>query len=143
MYKTIRIDGDPILTQIAQPVVNVAAEQRLVSNMLLLLTIDEEAVGLAAPQVGESKRIIVIRKGNALVPMINPIITGKFGGVEAANESCLSIPGKIVVVKRHRMVMLRYTDRRGNSQTLRARGKTARVIQHEVDHLDGILIGGR
>ena len=96
-------------------------------------------VGLAAPQIGELKRVIVVRNGNTFSPMINPAILKRTGNRFASKEGCLSLEGERVVM-RSPQVMVSYLDSNGKRQTKNFNGLAAIVIQHEVDHLNGVLI---
>lgn len=100
----------------------------------------EKGVGLAAPQVGENIRVILVLLDNKiLVPMINPEITGHCDDMEFGEEGCLSLPGQWGQVKRYKEITVRYLDTKGEGRTLKLEGFNARVVQHEVDHLEGIL----
>ncbi len=97
-----------------------------------------EGVGLAAPQVGVLRRVVVIDVGDGLVEMINPVITGR-EGEQCGREGCLSLPGRQAVVTRPEKVRVIFQDRRGQYQELEAEGLFARAVCHELDHLDGTL----
>ena len=100
----------------------------------------EKGVGLAAPQVGESLRIIVVLlDGKNTVPMINPDITDHSYETECGEEGCLSLPGKWGQVQRYKTILVKYIDEKGEKRILKLEGFNARVAQHEIDHLDGIL----
>lgn len=101
--------------------------------------IKTDGVGLAAPQIGKNIRLVVINSKNGVLCLINPKLTKKSWARELGQEGCLSIPGIFGVVKRHKKVSLTYYDQDGKKIKLTAEGMMARVIQHEVDHLDGIL----
>ncbi|OPZ70566.1 MAG: Peptide deformylase [Firmicutes bacterium ADurb.Bin456] len=95
-------------------------------------------VGLAAPQVGVSKRVVVMDAGEGLLELINPeIIFAE--GEQLDCEACLSIPGLTGEVARAQTVRVKYLDRSGKESIIEAEGFPARVFQHEIDHLDGIL----
>jgi peptide deformylase len=96
-------------------------------------------VGLAAPQVGISKRVIVVDVGDQLYEMVNPEIVEKSGEQIEPPEGCLSIPGLLGYVKRADKVRLKGQDRHGNPMELVAEGFLARAFQHEIDHLNGVL----
>ncbi len=98
----------------------------------------EECVGMAANMIGENKRIIILRDGPALTVMVNPRITARSGEFEA-EEGCLSLPG-LRKTKRYRRITVRYQDAGFRSRTGTFDGFTAQIIQHEIDHCDGILI---
>ncbi len=106
---------------------------------------ENHCIVLAAPQVGLSKRVLVIdlRQDNQPVyVMINPRITKREGEIEA-EEGCLSLPEVFGQVKRAERVQVSYVDREGEEQTLEAEGMLARAIQHEIDHLNGVLFPDR
>jgi len=96
-------------------------------------------VGLAAVQVGIDKQLVVIDVGQGLVKMANPTIIKK-AGCEACEEGCLSVPGVNVIIKRAKTVTVNYLNDTGEVVRLDAEGLLARAIQHEIDHLCGVLI---
>lgn len=142
--------GHPILRKPAQIVQDISTSdiQQLVTN-LIATVIDANGVGIAAPQVYMSKRIIIIRSypssryPNAPMmdplPMINPVITEYNGKQEKDWEGCLSIPGIRGFVPRAARITVRYSDRTGTQQITKFSGFVARIIQHEVDHLGGLV----
>lgn len=142
MKLEVRILGDPVLRAKAVPVAEITEEHReLIRNMFETMYA-EEGVGLAAPQVGVSERIIVIDPQNDEVPafaLINPEITELSKETEKGEEGCLSIPGLRDIVERPFRCMVRGTTPEGEVRELELDGLPARIIQHEVDHLDGIL----
>lgn len=104
----------------------------------------KDGAGLAAPQVGQNVRVIVIANGNTNISLINPEITKKSWARETEDEGCLSVlndKGEIIYgpVERHKKINCLYFDKQGNKRKLTAEKMLARVIQHEIDHLDGIL----
>jgi peptide deformylase len=101
---------------------------------------EEKGVGLAAPQVGVNKRIIIVfMDGKSVIPMINPEIIDYSKETEFGEEGCLSLPGKWGQVERYRQILVQYKDEKGDKRVLRLEGFNARIVQHEIDHLDGIL----
>ena len=140
----VRIYGDPVLRKRAQSVADDDPSlPALVENMLDTMRA-ENGLGLAAPQVGESVRVAVIDRrgtedGDSDLVMINPEITVSWGH-ESSEEGCLSLPEIWVKVKRASHLKLAYHDLSGEQQTLKASGRFAVAIQHELDHLDGVLI---
>lgn len=105
-----------------------------------------QGVGLAAPQVGALKRIIVVQanfKGRQLFVLINPKILKKSRQTEAIEEGCLSFPNVFLKIKRAKEVEVEGLDINGKQIKLKAKGLSARVFQHEIDHLDGILFFNR
>lgn len=98
-------------------------------------------VGLAAPQVGQNTRIIIATKNDGeVLSLINPEIVKKSLFKIKNEEGCLSVPGKLCVIRRHKTVEVKAKDRLGREVKLKANGLFAIVLQHEIDHLDGILI---
>lgn len=95
-----------------------------------------EGVGLAAPQVGILRRVVVIDIGDGLVEMINPVITSREGS-QCGREGCLSLPGRQGIVTRPNKVVVRFQDRKGVEMEMEAEGFMARAVCHELDHLDG------
>ena len=111
--------------------------QTLIDNMIKTM-IDNSGLGLAAPQVGESKRLFVYGHQRAMV-LINPVIFVVDGETSTQEEACLSIPNFQAHVVRASKITVTGMDREGVEQRFEADGMLARVIQHELDHLDGIL----
>ncbi len=101
--------------------------------------IKADGTGLAAPQIGKNKRIIVINAKDGIIYMVNPKITKKSLVREWGQEGCLSVPDVFGKVKRNKKITCCYIDLRGQAKKITAQGLMARVIQHEIDHLDGIL----
>lgn len=95
-----------------------------------------EGVGLAAPQVGILRRVVVIDIGEGLVEMVNPVITSCEGS-QCGREGCLSLPGRQGIVTRPNKVTVRFQDRKGVEMEMEAEGFMARAVCHELDHLDG------
>jgi peptide deformylase len=100
---------------------------------------EDNGIGIAAPQVAENSRIIIVETGDGPTVFINPWFIWKSFGQEIGEEGCLSVPGIWGLVKRSKSVFISYYDRAGNFKLLWARGLLARILQHEVDHLNGIL----
>jgi peptide deformylase len=99
---------------------------------------DAPGVGLAAPQIGVLKRVIVVDVGEGLIELINPeIIAAR--GKDVGPEGCLSVPGAQGEVPRAAAVTVRGLDRHGREREIKAEGLLARALQHEIDHLDGVL----
>ena len=96
--------------------------------------------GIAAPQVGRSERMCIVALSNRTFAMINPDITHFSKETEIGEEGCLSLPGIWINIPRAKDITVEYLDERGREQTLKISGWDARIIQHEVDHLDGKLI---
>ena len=138
----IRRLGDPVLKSSATPVDRFDESlRRQVSRMAGLMN-DALGVGLAAPQLGLSQRLLVYRVGPdaPLIALVNPRVEWASDDVETLDEGCLSIPGITVDVDRPIHVRVRAQDEEGDERLVEASGLEARVIQHEIDHLDGVLI---
>jgi peptide deformylase len=136
----VRRYGDPLLRRRAQAVDDVTpAIRRLVEDMTDTMY-DEVGIGLAAPQVGASLRLLVIgdEAGRGVQALVNPVIAEQ-GGSVLAEEGCLSLPGIFAEVTRAQWVKVEAQDLDGRPIALTARGLRARVFQHEIDHLDGVL----
>ncbi|HHT02516.1 MAG TPA: peptide deformylase [Firmicutes bacterium] len=138
MVREIALVGDPVLRRPAQPVKKVnAAIRQLLDDMVETMRA-APGVGLAAPQVGVSKRIIVIETEEGLLELINPEVV-RSSGREVAMEGCLSVPNKAGEVERATQVTVTGLDRQERRIWVEAQGFQARALQHELDHLDGIL----
>lgn len=137
----IKKSGDKVLREKAIPVKDPLDKdlQKLIAEMIETMRA-AKGVGLAAPQVGHSLRLCVIEEGGKLYVLINPRITSFSRSKELEEEGCLSIPGQFFPVSRHSEVQVRYLDKDGKSAKIKARGLLARALQHEIDHLDGILV---
>lgn len=103
-------------------------------------TVSADGLGLAAPQVGRLERVCIVKIGDKLTPLINPIITKKSSAVEIGEEGCLSLPNIWLEVPRAASIVVQYLNARGQEQERILEHMDARVVQHEVDHLEGILI---
>lgn len=108
-------------------------------NDMVFTMKEKDGVGLAAPQVGKNIRVITINTKEQPIIMINPIITKKSIFKEWGEEGCLSVPDTFGMVKRHKNLSCSYLDKFGNKKIIEAKGFMARIIQHEIDHLDTIL----
>lgn len=105
---------------------------------------EADGVGLAAPQIGKNIRMFVMNmnsggKDAVVVAVVNPIIVSHSAATVVAEEGCLSIPGLYGKVERWKELVMEYTDLDGDRRVLKLAGMNARVVQHEVDHLDGVL----
>src|SRR3954449_2183753 len=138
----IRRYGDPVLKSRATPVDRFDDSLRTQVSRMGAIMNDALGVGLAAPQIGLSQRLLVYRVGQdaPLVALVNPEIEWISGQEEPAEEGCLSIPGVAVDVERAVHVRVRAQDEAGDERMVEASGLEARVIQHEIDHLNGVLI---
>jgi len=138
--KTIRTFHDPILSKVCDPFDFAIDDARTINDMLATLKSARNGVGLAAPQIGWAKRVIVLRPERMLPPvvLINPIILECSERTETDTEGCLSYPGVYAPIERHWSVRVRYKQRDGTGVTRLFTGYDARIVQHEVDHLNGI-----
>ena len=142
MKLSVRILGDPVLRQRATEVVEISEATRELIRDMFDTMYAEEGVGLAAPQVGVSERIIVIDPQQDELPafaLINPEIVEVSKETEKGEEGCLSIPGLRELVERSYRVVVRGLTPEGQRRELDVQGLPARILQHEIDHLDGIL----
>jgi peptide deformylase len=133
----------PVLNSIAEPVAVVNEEiQQLVADMILTMN-QAQGVGLAAPQVGVGKRLMICKLDGADTPMINPVVTSYSSETRVDEEGCLSLPGVWLNAARSQSVTVEFLDVQGEQQILHLSGFPARIVQHELDHLDGILLHDR
>ena len=136
--RNIRISTDEVLRKKCKPV------KEITPNLLTLLDdmadtmYEANGVGLAAPQVGILKRVVVIDVGEGLVELINPVIL-ETSGSQIDDEGCLSVPGKYAPVERPYYAKVESMDRDGNTFIIEGEELMARALCHEIDHLDGIL----
>ncbi len=137
--------GNPVLKMISQPVAKIDKKvKRTLKDLTDTLHQEDTGIGLAAPQVGILQRMVVIDVGDehGLLELINPEITRREGKVSVV-EGCLSVPGFEGEVERSEKVDCVYFDSKGRKQFVAAEGILAICIQHELDHLDGILFTDR
>lgn len=99
-----------------------------------------EGVGLAAPQVGQSLRVCIALLSGKTTAFINPRITWRSSEEHTAEEGCLSLPDTWVLVPRARAIAVRFQNKKGKEEERRLEELPARILQHEIDHLDGVLI---
>ncbi len=142
--KKILIEPDPILRKISAPLEKVDKHTRKLMDDMLETMYEAPGIGLAAVQVGILKRLIVIdiskgeQEKNPLF-LINPEITFKSSKTSIFEEGCLSLPGHFAEIERPAECHLKYLDYNGKEKKLTAEGILATCIQHEIDHLDGVL----
>lgn len=143
----IIIHPNPILRKKSQEINLTDIASKKIKELLLNMEItmkEKDGAGLAAPQIGLNIRLIVINQDSKTLFMFNPKITKKSWAKETEEEGCLSVLGKkgeilYAPVSRHKKINCLYFDSKGKKKTLTAEKMLARVIQHEIDHLDGIL----
>ena len=143
----VRIYGDPVLRLKAKPIAEVAETIKPFVHDMFDTMFAEDGVGLAAPQVGVSERLLVlavpVKRGKRVdMTLINPEIV-KAEGWELGEEGCLSVPGVYDEVKRAFAIELKAMDESGRLVEMKAEGYLARAIQHEIDHLNGVLFVDR
>ncbi|WP_105618110.1 peptide deformylase [Vallitalea okinawensis] len=136
--RQIRKDNDDILSKKSKVVTEINEKIQILIDDMLDTMYEADGVGLAAPQIGILKRIIVIDIGEGPIIMINPEIASE-NGEQCEIEGCLSIPGVSGTVNRPAKVTVKFTDREGNEQKMTGKGLLARAFCHEIDHLNGVL----
>ena len=134
----IRKEGDPILRKKSREIKNIDERIKELAGDMLDTMYDSEGVGLAAPQVGILKRIIVIDVGEGPITLINPELVFEEGKQEEI-EGCLSVPGKAGIVVRPELIKVKGLDIEGNEVLIKGEDFLARALSHEIDHLNGIL----
>lgn len=136
--RTIRVEGDPVLTKVSRPVDKMTPRNHELIMDMLDTMYDAMGVGLAAPQVGILKRIVVIDVGEGPIVLINPEIL-ETSGEQTGDEGCLSVPGMAGQVTRPNYVKVKALDIDMNEVEYEGEGLLARAFCHEIDHLDGHL----
>lgn len=139
----IRVYPDPVLRDVAKPVSVIDSALRQLAADMVETMQDAHGVGLAAPQVGVGQRIVIVdfapEDGGDPKVLINPVIVKRSGKRELADEGCLSFPGLRAPIKRSPKVVVEAQNLDGEIVEYQAEGLTARAVQHELDHLDGML----
>jgi peptide deformylase len=141
--RDIRVIGDPVLREHAREVTEFDRALRKLARRMIRTMKDAPGVGLAAPQVGVLQRLLVYDVDDDPRVLANPVLDEFSEETEEADEGCLSVPGVTMPVARPVSVRVRGRDEYGEPVDFRAEGFEARVIQHENDHLDGVLIVDR
>jgi peptide deformylase len=140
MALDIRTFGDPVLKTRAAPVETFDASLAHLTEEMLETMRENDGVGLAANQVGRLKRVLVASVEDEDYVIVNPVLSDRSETTERGQEGCLSIPGINVEVDRPTAVTVTGQDASGEPLRIEAQDVLARVLQHEVDHLDGVLI---
>ncbi len=138
----IMVNPEPILRQVAKEINKKDLETAWMRDFFVDMAetmVNRDGIGLAAPQVDKSIRLIVVSTKTGPMIMINPVITKKSLAKEWDEEGCLSVPHTFGQVKRHHLIRVKFIDEAGQDRQIEAKGLLARVMQHEIDHLDGIL----
>jgi len=141
--REIRVIGDPVLREKAREVTVFDRSLRKLAKRMIRTMHDAPGVGLAAPQVGVLQRVLVYDVDEDPRVLVNPVLDEFSDEVEEVDEGCLSVPGLTMPVERPVSVRVRAVDTDGEPLEYRAEGFEARVIQHEYDHLEGVLIVDR
>jgi peptide deformylase len=118
-------------------------EGKKIANLLQQSVTKEQALGIAAPQIGINKRVILVKINDQFKVMINPEITHFSQATEINEEGCLSLPECWLPVERSKEIIVSFQDPRGQKHSLKLNGLSGRIVQHEVDHLEGVLITDR
>ena len=137
-FRNIVREGDPVLRKVSRPVEQFDERLWTLLDDMAETLYRAEGAGLAAPQVGILRRVVVIDVGEGLIELVNPVIIKKSGRQEEV-EGCLSCPGQSGITRRPKRVTVQAQDRHGTPITLSGEGLLARAFCHELDHLDGIL----
>ena len=141
--RDIRVIGDPVLRERAHEVTEFDRSLRKFAKRMIRTMHDAPGVGLAAPQVGVLQRLLVYDVDDDPRVLVNPVLDEFSDETEESDEGCLSVPGVTMPVERPVSVRVQGLDEYGEPVDFRAEGFEARVIQHENDHLDGVLIVDR
>lgn len=137
--RKLRTEGDPILRKKSRPVKIIDNKIKKLLDDMLETMYDDNGVGLAAPQVGMLRRLVVIDVGEGPYKMVNPEIIERSEETNEDVEGCLSVPGFNGTVVRPNRVRVKYLDENGQEQEVVGEGLFARCICHEIDHLNGVL----
>ena len=136
--RKILTDADPALHKVCKPVEKFDWRLHMLLNDMKETLIDSGGVGLAAPQVGILRRVVIVDTGDGILELINPVLI-ETDGEQVGPEGCLSVPGKYGLVKRPYYAKVRAQDRNGEWFEAEAEELIARCFCHELDHLDGII----
>ena len=136
--RKILTDAEPALHKICKPVVNFDGKLHSLLDDMRETLIDSEGVGLAAPQVGILRRVVLVDTGEEILELVNPTLV-ETDGEQEGPEGCLSVPGRYGLVKRPFYAKVRAQDRNGNWYEAEGEELIARCFCHELDHLDGII----
>jgi len=136
--RNIVLEGDEILRKRAREVTDINERIHMILDDMLETMRAQDGVGLAAPQVGILKRILIVEVDGQVIELINPEIL-ETEGVQAEDEGCLSIPGMIGTVERPEYIKIKGLNREGQEVTYEGTGLLSVALSHEYDHLDGIL----
>ncbi len=136
--RQIRFDGDPILRKFSREVKDINDRIKILLDDMAETMYENDGVGLAAPQVGVLRQVVVIDIGDGLIKLINPeIIESEGENIDV--EGCLSVPNRVGTVKRPDRVKVKYLNEFGEEKIIDGTGLLAKALCHEIDHLNGIL----
>lgn len=136
--RIIRKDGDEVLRKKSKPVEEVNEKIRLLLKDMTDTLYKHNGVGLAAPQVGILKRVVVIDAGDGLIELVNPEIKSS-DGEQVCTEGCLSLPGVWGEITRPAHIVVEALDGEGKKFVIEGEGLLAEALEHEIDHLEGVL----
>lgn len=136
-------ENNEILRKTAEEIEEITADIKNLARSMKKAMKKEKGIGLAAPQVGVHKRLILVIIGKKEMFMVNPKILSFSAECNTDEEGCLSVPGKFDNVSRSTRISVKYKDLEGNEFEQEFNGLDARVVQHEVDHLNGVLFTDR
>ena len=136
--RKILTDKDPALHKVCKPVTDFDAKLHKLLDDMRETLIDSQGVGLAAPQIGILRRVVLVDTGDEIIELVNPEIL-EVDGEQVGAEGCLSVPGKYGLVKRPYWAKVRAQDRYGDWYEAEGEELIARCFCHELDHLDGII----
>ncbi|MCC8436534.1 peptide deformylase [Brevibacillus sp. M2.1A] len=131
--------GDPVLRETSKRILSITPQvEKILDDMAQTIYAAKGRAGLSAIQIGIPERLVVMDCGSGLIELINPVLVEK-SGEQVGLEACLSIPGVFGIVRRANYVKVQTLNRQGQTKTIEAEDFLARCIQHEMDHLEGIL----
>ena len=139
--RKVRVEGDPLLRKKSRNVEKIDDRTKLLLDDMVDTMYEENGIGLAAPQIGVLRRLVVIdiNDGKGVYKMINPKIIKQSDELQINLEGCLSVPERSGYVERPKVLTVEYTDEEGNRQEVEADEYFAACVCHELDHLDGVL----
>ena len=134
--------GDPILNKKCKSVENFDQKLSILIDDMIETLNTTSGVGLAAPQVGILRQVIIVKTDDSLIELVNPVILSEAGS-QTGGEGCLSFPGKYAIVTCPEYIEVKAQDRNGNYFEMKGHGLLARILSHEIDHLNGITLEKR
>ena len=134
---------NPILKKKSQKIQEIDTEIKELCQDMSQIMVEKQGIGLAAVQIGELKRVVLTQTENGLKFFINPEIIEKSKEIDVFEEGCLSLPGVWLKIKRAKQIEVKFLNMQGKEESIKAEDLLARILQHEIDHLDGKLIINR